>query len=357
MNKTTVYVLGAGCSANYCYPMAKDFVRSLAAYRDTLGDDSTNIRKCVDETVGLMLMRNVATLDDLAHRIEHGAYDEAGMSPIDKYALRDRRIRNAKIATEALFLKCEAEAQGKQLESYHNFIHRILPRPTGADNWQRRLVASSSRVLTFNYERLFEMAFLSRFSIDTGINPLYGQGVLNSGLSVMQNDLVDFAENRFCFLKLHGSIGGWRAEDYHGSVRFYHDFHGPLPGKLLDVNDEYFKDFFKTESGTLRPEMLIVFPHEKQDSLSSSGTKFYHRKYIEKVWGHAQQLIAEAGEIWVIGYSFAALDLADFVRMLSNAPNCEKIVIQNPDAESICRNLSMTHPNLAQQLKPHTSLF
>jgi hypothetical protein len=297
----------------------------------------------------------VATLDDLAARIEGGRCDGASTPTTRKFQQRVELIRNAKIATESLFLSLEPAARQTGIMGYQDLINKILP---GTDDWRVKLKKTKCRVLTFNYDRLFEMAFLNLYGVNTGTDPLYGLTVLNSGMAALEHSLTDFAPDRFCFLKLHGSIGSWWAQYWYGTPEFLHDCHGPAPGQTSTVSDEFFSPFFTPPRGTIIPESLIVFPTEKMDSLSESSIRsFLYRQYIQKIWAQAKALIAEAGEIWVVGYSFAALDITEFTKLLRCATNCDRIVVQNLDAERICSNLAVEYPELASKLKPHLSPF
>src|SRR5689334_22772782 len=107
----TIYILGAGCSYDFGYPLAKDFVQKLETYAAQIGRDSQFIKQCAEETVNLMRQVPVLTIDDLVTKIESGIFDGTRGAPEQKYALRDQRIRSAKIATEALFLSLEPAAR------------------------------------------------------------------------------------------------------------------------------------------------------------------------------------------------------------------------------------------------------
>jgi len=68
---------------------------------------------------------------------------------------------------------------------------------------------SHCHVLTFNYDRMFEIAFLGRFNLDG--YALYDRRVLNSGVPAISGirTKILFEPEAFSFLKLHGSILGW----------------------------------------------------------------------------------------------------------------------------------------------------
>ena len=60
-----MYVLGAGCSADYGYPLAKDFLGDLKTFRNELGEDSVQLRQAADETTDLMEISRSPTIDRL----------------------------------------------------------------------------------------------------------------------------------------------------------------------------------------------------------------------------------------------------------------------------------------------------
>ena len=53
MNSTLI-ILGAGCSFNSGYPPASNSFPRLAAFRDSLGDDATKLRRFVTQTLDLV---------------------------------------------------------------------------------------------------------------------------------------------------------------------------------------------------------------------------------------------------------------------------------------------------------------
>jgi hypothetical protein len=63
--KNKVYILGAGCSTRSGYPVADNFVPELESFGKSLNDQAPQIKKCVEDTVALMRLGNVATIDDL----------------------------------------------------------------------------------------------------------------------------------------------------------------------------------------------------------------------------------------------------------------------------------------------------
>src|SRR5438445_10017489 len=104
----------------------------------------------------------------------------------------------------------------------------------------------------------------------------------------MQKRTIRFEPNRFCFLKLHGSVGMTAREEY-GEPCHYHDCQGPTldaPGREL-VDDDFFPRLGKRPDDQ-KAEPLIVFPNEKEYVHTSAKNGFPYREYITKVWDQAE---------------------------------------------------------------------
>ena len=172
MSATTVYILGAGCSVKYGYPLAANFVPAFESFSRSLGGDAQKLKQAVDETVMLMREANVQTVDELVFRIHNRALDAPEHQSTQAYGVRIRRILRAKIATAALFLALEQRAKAETLDSYQHLIRKIFP---GSGDWQQRFRETRCHLLTFNYDRLFEMALLRIFGIDADTQHLHPQ--------------------------------------------------------------------------------------------------------------------------------------------------------------------------------------
>ena len=74
-------------------------------------------------------------------------------------------VRDAKIATAACFLERENAVRLQQIDKYKEFIQRKVLDETGVSiPCYTRLQKSNARVLSFNYDRLFELAFFGGFA-------------------------------------------------------------------------------------------------------------------------------------------------------------------------------------------------
>ena len=343
----TVYILGAGCSTGKQpngpgFPLACEFVSALEEFSPSLaGNDCKKLKSLVDETAHLLRQENVQTLDALAARLgaeAHGSFS-TGLTRHQKQ-LCDKQVHNARIATAALFMDLEKRAKKIGLPRYDNFLNELFGNSTA---WAKASRNSTVCVLTFNYDRLFEMAFLNRFKCDTGQYNLYGKSLLNSGLDYVDGNGFEVDPDRFSFLKLHGSVGiRTRNEDGNNNPHIYTTCDG-LPGDDgKPINDERFCTHIQKLNPYDRdPEPLIVFPHEKQLVASKTEPPFLFQTYIENVWKEAHRLVAEATTIYAIGYSFAPIDRDDVIGLLRSAKNCKKLVVQNRPgaAEEICQRL------------------
>jgi hypothetical protein len=356
MSNTAVYILGAGCSVKYGYPLATNLVSAFESFSGSLGGDAQKLKQAVDETVVLMREANVQTVDELVLRIHNRALDNPKHPSTQAYGLRLQRIREAKIATAALFLALEQRANGGILDSYQQLILKLFP---GSGDWQHRIRGARCHLLTFNYDRLFEMALLRMFAIDADTELLYGEDILNSGLHHSMGDSMGFRDDRFCFLKLHGSVG-MRIHEECGQPRYYPYLDGAKPGENIELNDVR---FFARSANPLPqdrdPEPLIVFPFEKDFVRSGSPNQLAVREYITAIWQQAERVVESASELWFIGYSFAMMDRTAVIGLLNRAKQCSRLVIQNRpgEAEKICRVLSVEYPDLGIPLVPHGCEF
>src|ERR1035437_4022658 len=271
MNSTLI-ILGAGCSLQSGYPLAKVMFPRLAEFRDLLGKEAVKLRACVTQTLDLVekLRKkgdSVETLDTLARLLHDGRADErAGGNMMVE---RNRLVVDAKVSVAALFLFLEREAVQKKLPGYRQLLIRVFPDIPKV-GFQRAIELSRHRILTFNYDRLFELAFRQYFPDLEGREDLYCSTVLNSGFSLQKPRKLEIGQNKFSFLKLHGSSAcyGFSSEQFPSQKngRVVHHLKIPDPKSPIPITDA---EFFYPEdlpdrirSGKPKP-ILITFPHEK----------------------------------------------------------------------------------------------
>ncbi len=120
-------------------------------------------------------------------------------------------------------------------------MRRIFPSTNGT-GWREALKNTEYRVLTFNYDRLFELALRQHFSIDV-TEAFYGPTVLNSGLYQVVPQLAEVDLTRFSLLKLHGSVGVYSHERY-GDCEHLHSIPDAAPGSVSCPIREFFQSIF-----------------------------------------------------------------------------------------------------------------
>ena len=356
MKSKKVYILGAGCSVNYGYPLAKDFLDALKQYQAAV-EQRTNcerLKQCLANTIALMEKHRAPTTDRLVRWIEdeiarQGFHWTQGLEVAKFEQKVQDKIRDAKIITVALFFEREAAAWQTELSSYDEFLYIIFNSNRNSDALQ----STSDCVLSFNYDRLFEMAFTNYFKLEVNTN-CYAKNWLNSGLNFSHNQASDFAPDQFCFLKLHGTAAMQVAEQ-HGQKRYGMN---ALRRAEWIVDDNFFWPIDRKASSISHenPEPLIVFPHEKERA-REANTAFNFDNYIRTTWDQAAKVIEDAEQIWVIGYSFDPTDRKSIFELLrKNKASCD-IVVQNPEAEKICNELKFRYSDLGPRLKPLSNVF
>ena len=323
--------------------MGTSLAEQLQEFRASIPKGCDRVHKAVRSTVDLLADRQADTLDQLAKSFEdefHSWRKREGSfvrTPADKKRedLADEQILDAKIATAALFLDREDEARKTGLQGYKRLISSLF----GGSPWRKGVESSNCHVLSFNYDRLFEIVFLDRFKdFDPKQLDLYGEYALNSGFGDRRasgSERIEPAAGRFCFLKLHGSAG-WCVKRAEGNpyleCRRYYPAAPTAPIALQDIEEHLRKQ--KQEIYPWEP--LIAFPHEKHRFVNENPGNFPQGPYVTKIWEHAASALKEAKQVRVIGYSFNPIDSRDMVdKLLSQATACDKIVIQNTDVDGV----------------------
>jgi hypothetical protein len=180
---STLIILGAGCSFRSGYPLANNSFPRLTEFRDSLGDEAVKLRGLVTRTLDLVRTlreqgESVETLDTLARLLHEGK--AGGNNMLEK----NRLVLAAKVSIAALFLSLEREAVQKQLPGYRQLLVRVFGN-NPKFGYRKAIESSRHRILTFNYDRLFELAFRQFFPDFDGTEVLYYKTVLNSGLCLV----------------------------------------------------------------------------------------------------------------------------------------------------------------------------
>ena len=165
--QTKVFILGAGCSAD-CYPLGKSLTAQLEKFQAEISGRFPIVEQCVRETISLAKeFPQFETLDQLTQGIEDNYNRWAQQQGIggahaalQKEILCRKQITNAKIAVSTMFIAGEQKARETGLKSYERFIASLF----GGGKWDEVMKsAPNCHVLSFNYDRLFEIAFLKYF--------------------------------------------------------------------------------------------------------------------------------------------------------------------------------------------------
>ena len=351
--ETKVIILGAGCSADCGYPLGIGFATELEKFLGEIPEKCPVIKQTVDSTVKLLVgLPEIQTLDQLAKYLEdemsvwqqnHGGFRMSNPKEYsEKYSLVQKQIRDAKIATSALF--CAKETKARKMPAFQRY-KLLVAEIFGGYPWRDAVKEANCHVLTFNYDRLFELAFLESFrDFDTGNTFIYGKDALNSGfdLSTRELSVIKPALDHFCFLKLHGSSCWWGQRHQHDPNKRRYSF--PLPLKTISL--EEIENSIPKERDVLHGwESLTVFPHERQFEQNfykargeSSG--YTWAQYVDTIWDHAAELLEAATEVRVIGYSFNPIDSRYVVDKLIAKVKCEKTIIQNLNIDTVKKNLA-----------------
>ncbi|MGD0816401.1 MAG: hypothetical protein ABSA83_22650 [Verrucomicrobiota bacterium] len=351
---TKVAILGAGCSRPYGYPLAnqmkdhlKDFAKQIEHSAPKLHTITQNALCLFDKLAAQGC--HAETIDDVAWFVHQGKIPAKQGTFQDEHG--DRLVDEAKTAVSAMFIAKESEPMAKTLQGYRNFLRRIFPSTT---HYDRALAGSQWRVLSFNYDRLFELAFRQHFNVDM-TQTFYGPTVLNSGLFLVDSENVEVDTSRFSLLKLHGSAGFYSMEEY-GQCNHYHII--PDPIKSVPITDDEF--IFNGRQGIYsnRPKpSLIVFPHEKDHLKDYPNNKFSFRRYIPEIWRAAHEFVANADEVWIIGYSAAEADWFHFESLLKCARETCRIFVQNPAADGIAAKLRVRLPAFEGRITASPTTF
>ena len=353
--ETTLIILGAGCSRNR-YPLAKDMLAHLKQFSEGLGTNASRLRTLVEQTVELFDKLHAKgimaqTLDDLARIVHNGQLADNNLGT--NHIKNNRLVADAKVAVAALFLSKETEAMKDGLTGYRTLMNRVFASNFGTD-YRVALKNTPYRVLTFNYDRLFELAFRQCFPYD-GTEAFYGPTVLNSGLYYVMPQKVEVDLSRFAFLKLHGSVGLYSYEEGNGCDHL-HEIPNLVQPRPITDEEFFLAGGYGLHSNKPKPT-LIVFPHEKDFVRDYPGNHFPFRFYIPEVWKAARYFASQAKEIWILGYSCPEPDFAAWHSLFTAATDCQQIVIQNPSAAKMCERLKARMPAHAHLFKPVAHCF
>lgn len=264
----TVYILGAGCSVCGDYPIASQVTEKLLDFARTRLDreESRELQRATLTTCRRLIEMGVETVDRLAGRLN-------GREP--------NVIRDAKLAMSIYFLSIEEAAVGRALGNYTEFFEELF-RYGNSDVLDARVKATPCRVITYNYDRLFERTFIEWAKRIEPHSQDMARGLdgfittyLNTGFGDPHG--IGFEQKRFSFLKLHGGIGQFsRTNDY----GFKHIYRPHLGSSIPDLTDNnYYQPV-----GYANDVPTLIFPADKNlnNNSQNGGSFMEYMKALEK---------------------------------------------------------------------------
>ena len=315
MNNTKVYILGAGCSVCGEYPIASHVTKRLLDFaRSRLArEDSKELQRCTLDTCRRMMEMGVETIDQLAGSL-NGSEPEV--------------ILDAKRAMSIYFLSIEDAAVERAVSNYTAFFEELF-RYGDSELLDKRAISTPCRVITYNYDRLFERTFIEwakriePYNEDmTNDFNKFVKKYLNAGIGNPHE--IEFAQDRFTLLKLHGGVGQFCREN-DSFKRIYHPKFGSIIPDFIDKN-HYKPEGYSDDTPTL------IFPADKViQSRNQNGKSFV--EYMETLEAQALAFCRQAVEIQIIGYSIQPIDYFSFKAMIAEAKHCKRIVIRNRVSE------------------------
>jgi hypothetical protein len=331
-DRPIVTILGAGASKRCGYPLARDLFPAISAFGSSLDKNCAYLKIAINHVIEKAEEFECATPDDLAFQMHQQL---AGEVADLRQALRT--ILYSRIVTDAYFLFLERGVTNTQLQSYKDYWHEALGSDSGT--WFEGFPETRHRLMSFNYDRMPELAFRRYFSAVAGDGDLYES--LNTGLAPFSKYLI--ADSQFCFLKFHGSVGiqGIGQNERHNVFGRSTDHYSPVGGNLNEeISDRfYFREMADGEGFPVPARFpLLAFPSDKH-RIEAGGKDINIDEYIRVVKPAAEKVFENVEEIRVIGYSFQAPDKEWLLSLIRSAPKDAKLILQNPEALSICRRL------------------
>lgn len=324
MNCQKVFILGAGCSVCGQYPLASKVKERLVLLESRLAQDGIeHLRSCVQQTVDLLEDHGASTLDELAAKL-----------PEPNSKNTRSQVEHAKLAMSLLFLDSENKAVVEALPAYSVLFNEMFSAGFSS-NLKDRLESSNCRILTFNYDRLFEKCLHQWVSSQSTANlPIPSAEEINQIIGGVKFDgSKPCIQDSWLLLKLHGSVAQFnRTTVDHGNLFYYPKEFG-LSESAPALRDNCFENWADTEG--LRSTMF--FPSDKdmdEESLAERSNSAPFAFYQKFIWGKAKDFCSQASEIHIIGYSMQDVDWFSFKRLLSETkPSC-KIVVRNADVKA-----------------------
>lgn len=322
MMNLNLLVLGAGASHSAGYPLTNEMVNTLESFANQLPEDKKcgKLKKAAETLVGDMRQSKTSTLDEYARQL---------LDPSDVDAKNYReKCEPAKRIIAAYFRWFEPLAMTR-MGSWKKLIQEILPY-----NCLRNTTTCSWRVMSFNYDRVFEMAvketYPEFFYLDRlkhhprslNSEPKSLDNILNMYQSELGNLPESPKDDRFTLLKMHGSIC------YRGSLTPHPTGVNPpqdswgagSPLQKQEVCDEF-----------LLPENKEIFEHIAfpWDADTRPTTNKHLTGWCQLMDEAARKLMSRVIQIKVIGYSLPSLNelrFTELIQLATNSCRCVEVI-------------------------------
>jgi len=298
----TVFILGAGASAEAGAPVMADFLdRAREEWPQEGMAYQPAFKDVFDAISRLQSVHSKATMDFKNIENIFAAFEMARL--FGRLGdLKETDVERLVVSIQTLIVRT---LERRVLFENHDLISKLFalkaPRPV---DWFGRIVAllhsrgDSVAILTFNYDVALDAALAS-------------QGIkIDYGLSA-----AGYLPDTLPLLKLHGSLNfgsckqcgvvAWSIEDYLKALSLgafvRPDYLGPShPGKLrLKIGSEIQHYNHCNDTAGCAPQPVIVPP------TWSKGTRYNE---IRNVWRHAAGELSEAESVYIIGYSWPNSD-------------------------------------------------
>ncbi len=319
-----VFILGAGCSVCGQYPMANKVKERLTLLGNRLAkDDIEPLRSWVQQTVNLLDEHGARTVDELAAKLPGHDSDKTRS-----------QVEHAKLAMSLLFLDTEDKAVVEALPAYSVLFSEMFSAGLSS-NLKDRLESSNCRILTFNYDRLFEKCLHQWVSSQSTANlPIPSPEEINQIIGGVQFDgSKPCIQDSWLLLKLHGSVAQFNRTKPDQGNWFYYPKEFGLSKSTPALSDNCYENWADTKG--LRSTMF--FPSDKdlnEESLYERSESAPYPFYQKSIWDKAKDFCSQASEIHIIGYSMQDVDWFSFKRLLSGTKKSCKIVVRNADIKA-----------------------
>lgn len=382
-----VYVLGAGASYPI-YPLATTLFKDISDYIKSCGPcfdrfdyekEWPALLKWLSENPDPLLrqafrngnLEQIFTVLDLANSL----HDESLTSILRASKSGLEQVKAAEAAHELMapdFREYE-HIRRKLLwatESYFEFKYNEDSGKRTATHWAvleslAKLMSDGDVVVTFNYDSTIERVLLQqgKWSPSDGYGP-----TIVFQKSRYDRTLVSLPPSRIKIIHLHGAIGWFRKPTIRADYPLPDDGGGAIPREALTpapLDTKISLDPMFLEHLGIQ-EVDASLPDRPSDEyqilLHPSFLKDYEEQPIfSKLWRLASEVLRQADETIIIGYSLPPADSAAMTLLLSNCDRT-KMTVVNPDAATMDRyrrlfQLPILRPRqtLEQWLKSRTS--